>query len=109
MSAKVCSATLTAFEPGVFITRMPRRVQASTSMLSTPAPARPTTRRRGAEAISSAVTRVALRTMSASASARAERSSPEVGASTCQPERARSSMPRGEILSATTTRMALKL
>ena len=44
-----------------------RAVAASTSIVSTPAPARPITRRRGAESSSSAVTRVSLRTRSASA------------------------------------------
>ena len=45
ISASVCSATLGALPPGVFITRTPRRVAASRSILSTPTPARPTTRR----------------------------------------------------------------
>ena len=75
--AKTCSATLTLFAPGAFRTTMPRSLAASTSTLSTPAPARATTRRRGAPAISSAVTVVALRTMRASASVRAARSSVE--------------------------------
>src|SRR2546421_2449066 len=35
-----CSAALTVFAPGAFITAMPRRVAACTSMLSTPVPAR---------------------------------------------------------------------
>src|SRR5581483_1356823 len=65
---------------------------AGTSMLSTPVPARPTTRSRGAAASSAAVTFVALRTSSASASARsaARRSGarPE-RASTVQPGSAR--------------------
>ena len=43
---KLCSAADTEFPPGVFITTTPRRVAADTSILSTPAPARPTTRRR---------------------------------------------------------------
>src|SRR6266571_410452 len=34
-----CSAALTVFAPGAFITAMPRRVAACTSMLSTPVPA----------------------------------------------------------------------
>src|SRR5439155_1706526 len=34
----VCSAALTVFAPGAFITAMPRRVAACTSMLSTPVP-----------------------------------------------------------------------
>ena len=42
------SAAVTAFAAGVFKTKTPRSVAASTSMLSTPLPARPTTRKRGA-------------------------------------------------------------
>jgi hypothetical protein len=45
---------------------IPRRVAAATSTLSTPVPARPTTLRRSARAIRSAVTLVALRTTRAS-------------------------------------------
>ena len=40
--AIVCSAALRVLPPGVFITRMPLRVAAGTSMLSTPTPARAT-------------------------------------------------------------------
>ena len=54
---------------------MPRSLAAAMSTLSTPVPARATTRRPGAAAISSAVTVVALRTMSASASDRSAHSS----------------------------------
>src|ERR1035441_3599347 len=67
-SARVCSATLTALPPGVFITTTPFCVAASRSTLSTPVPARPITRRRSALASNCAVTLVALRTISASAS-----------------------------------------
>ena len=38
--AMVCSAVLTVLPPGVFMTTMPLRVAAATSMLSTPTPAR---------------------------------------------------------------------
>ena len=38
--AIVCSAVEIVFPPGVFITTMPRRLAAATSMLSTPTPAR---------------------------------------------------------------------
>ena len=65
---RVCSAALMVLPPGVFITTTPRAVAASTSTLSTPTPARPTTLSRGAAAKRSAVTRLALRTMRASAS-----------------------------------------
>ena len=64
--AMACSAVVTLLPPGVFITTMPRVVAASTSMLSTPMPARPMTRSRSARAMTSAVTFVALRTTSAS-------------------------------------------
>ena len=43
ISEKACSAVEMVFPPGVFITMMPRLVAASTSTLSTPTPARPTT------------------------------------------------------------------
>ena len=39
IKAMVCSAVETVFPPGVFITTIPRRVAAATSMLSTPTPA----------------------------------------------------------------------
>ena len=55
------------------MTTMPRALAAGTSTLSTPVPARAITRSRGAAAISAAVTFVALRTTSASASARSAR------------------------------------
>ena len=70
MSASASSATLMLFAPGAFMTTMPRSVAAGTSTLSTPVPARATTLKRGAAAMSAAVTLVALRTTSASASAR---------------------------------------
>src|SRR2546422_98381 len=66
-----CSAALTVFAPGAFITAMPRRVAAWTSIVSTPVPARATTWRRGARANRSAVTWVSLRTTSACAPATA--------------------------------------
>ena len=64
------SATLMLLAPGAFMTTMPRPLAAAMSTLSTPVPARAITRKRGAAAMSSAVTLVALRTMSPSASAR---------------------------------------
>ena len=48
MRPRVSSATATALAPGVFMTTMPRWVAAAVSMLSTPTPARPMTRRLGA-------------------------------------------------------------
>ena len=64
--AIVCSAVVIVFPAAAFITTIPRLVAAATSMLSTPVPARPTTRSRPARSIRSAVTLVLLRTMSAS-------------------------------------------
>ena len=66
ISAIACSAADRAFDCGALQTRMPRAVAASTSTLSTPVPARPITRSRVPAAISSASTRVAERTTSAS-------------------------------------------
>ncbi len=62
----VCSAAETTFDSGAFATTMPLRVAASTSTLSTPTPARPITFSLVALAITSAVTFVAERTISAS-------------------------------------------
>src|SRR5215470_3416318 len=64
-SESACSAVVTLLPPGVFITTTPRLVAASTSMLSTPMPARPITRRVSARASTSAVTLVRLLTISA--------------------------------------------
>ena len=65
-SPRVCSATAVVFPPGVFMTITPRSVAASTSIESTPAPARPMTSRRRPASITARVTLVALRTMSPS-------------------------------------------
>src|SRR5712691_6328434 len=65
-SAIVCSAAATMFPRGALTTRMPLRVAAGTSMLSTPTPARPTTRRRRPASRTGAVTFVSLRTTRAS-------------------------------------------
>ncbi len=64
--ASASSATVTDEPPGVFITTTPRRVAASRSTLSTPTPARPTTRSRVAFSSTAAVILVALRTAMAS-------------------------------------------
>ena len=63
---KAVRAADRAFDCGALQTRMPRAVAASTSTLSTPVPARPITRSCVPAAISSASTRVAERTTSAS-------------------------------------------
>src|SRR5206468_6742285 len=67
-SAMVCSAAATMLPRGALTTTMPLRVAAETSMLSTPTPARPTTRSRRPASMTGAVTRVSLRTTSASKS-----------------------------------------
>ncbi len=64
--AMACSVAAMVLPVGAFNTSTPRWVAASMSMLSTPTPARPTTRRRGAASSTSAVTFVSLRTTSAS-------------------------------------------
>src|SRR5438067_9482480 len=64
--AMVCSAAATMFPRGALTTRIPRRVAAETSMLSSPTPARPTTRSLLPASMMGAVTRVSLRTTRAS-------------------------------------------
>jgi hypothetical protein len=64
----VSSAVEIVFPLGVFITTIPRPVAASTSTLSTPTPARPTTRSCGAASITFRVTFVSLRTTIAATS-----------------------------------------
>jgi hypothetical protein len=59
---KVNSAVAMVLPEGVFITITPRSVAASTSTLSTPTPARPTTLSKGAAANTSAVIFVSERT-----------------------------------------------
>jgi hypothetical protein len=58
-----CSAVVTALPVGVFMTTMPRLLAAGMSTLSTPMPARPTTRRLSAAAMTFGVTVVAERMM----------------------------------------------
>ena len=70
-SPTACSAALTVFELGAFTTMTPALVAASTSTLSSPTPARATTRRFGACASASASILVALRTITASTPASA--------------------------------------
>ena len=59
--ATACSAVVIELPKGVFMTITPRREAAGTSTLSTPMPARPITRRRGAASSSFSVTLVAER------------------------------------------------
>ena len=66
---KVNSAVVTVLPAGVFITTTPRWVAAETSTLSTPTPARPTTRSFGAASSTARVTFVSERTTRASTSA----------------------------------------
>ena len=70
--AMVCSAADTMFDSGAFATITPRRVADSTSTLSRPTPARPTTMRESAAAINASSTWVADRTMRAWAPLMAE-------------------------------------
>ena len=67
----VCSAVEIVFPPGVFITTIPRRVAAATSMLSTPTPARTIALSRDWPSRTSAVScvpdRIAMPSASASA------------------------------------------
>jgi len=69
--AIVCSAVDTVFPPGVFMTTMPWRVAAPTSMLSTPTPARTIALSRGWSSRTSAVNWVPERMAIPSASRRA--------------------------------------
>jgi NAD(P)-dependent dehydrogenase (short-subunit alcohol dehydrogenase family) len=71
-SAMVCSAADTMFDSGALATMTPRRVADSTSTLSNPTPARPTTMSESAAARSASSTCVAERTMSACAPLMAE-------------------------------------
>ena len=64
----VCSAAETTLPCGALTTTTPRREHASTSMLSTPTPARPMMRSRGARSSSAVVTAVDDRVTSASQS-----------------------------------------
>ena len=61
ISATVCSAAATVLASGALATMIPRLEAAATSTLSTPTPARPTTRRLSARSITSASSFVALR------------------------------------------------
>ena len=100
------SATLTLLAPGAFMTTMPRALAAATSTLSTPVPARAIARRRGAASMNAAVTFVALRTTSASASreigSERIRGVRPVRASTVQPSARSSSSAEAGRSSATT-------
>ena len=71
----VCSAVLKVLASGVFITTIPLRVAAATSMLSTPTPPRTITLSLPGFSIRSAVMRVPLRTTTPSARRRAALSS----------------------------------
>ena len=102
-----CSAVEMVFPPGAFNTTTPRRVATSTSTLSTPTPARPTTRSLAPAFKISAVTLVWLRTTSAlnaGINSTSSRSFKPVLTVTCSAfSRASSSTPRGEMESAIRT------
>ncbi len=112
-SASVSSAADTVLPAGAFSTATPRSVAASRSMLSTPTPARPTTRSRGARASISPVTLVALRTISPSASASASPKAGSAGSSTCAISKRASprsgASPAADTLSVTSTRWSATL
>ena len=111
MRPRVSSATATALAPGVFMTTMPWRVAASVSMLSTPTPARPTTRSLGAWSRRAASTWTAERTTRASASASSALRSLILSAvTTCQPGSCwRTARVEGETFSARTIFMGCGL
>src|SRR6478672_1970827 len=102
-----CSAVEIVFPPGAFSTTTPRRVAVSTSTLSTPTPARPTTRNFLAAFKIFAVTFVWLRMMSAAksgmASANCVSFNPVCTLASRAPPRVSSSIPRCEIASAIKT------
>src|SRR5437773_6349915 len=106
-SENACSAVETVFPPGALRTTTPRWVAASTSTLSTPTPARPTTRRRVPAFKTSAVTFVWLRTTSALNSRMISSNSvslkPVLIATSSASSRESSSIPRWEIESAIRT------
>src|SRR4051794_23072379 len=83
-SATACSAALTMFDVGALTTMTPRSVAAATSTVSSPMPARATTLRFGAAVRASASIWVALRIMTAAASARAGSSAARSAPSTCR-------------------------
>ena len=81
--AMVCSAVETVLPPGVFMTTIPCRVAAGTSMLSTPTPARTITLSRAWSRRTSAVSCVPERITIPSASASAERSAADRDRASC--------------------------
>src|SRR4029450_903839 len=109
MSATACSAAETMFDCGAFTTMTPRLVAASTSTLSRPIPALAMTFRFSAASITSAVTLVCDRTMSASygpiSSARSPRASS--GRTSTWKSFRKSPRPRSDSGSVTRTRMRL--
>jgi len=105
---KVSSAVVTVLPAGVFITTTPRWVAAATSTLSTPTPARPTTRSFGAASRTVLVILVSERTTMASTSPSNGRSSASESrldrTVTLNSGRAwKKAMPRGEMGSQTRT------
>src|SRR5574342_413465 len=107
----VCSAADTTLPYGALATTTPWREQASTSILSTPTPARPRKRRRRAWPRNSVSTVVDERVMIASKPATFSKSSArgilDETCSTSNPRSARYAIPSCAIASMTRTRMAL--
>ena len=106
-SEKACSAVETVLPPGALSTTIPRRVAVSTSTLSTPTPARPTTRNLLAAFSTSPVTFVSLRTINPVKSGIISISFSGLSfvclETSSMPSRKSSSTPRGEMESATRT------
>ncbi len=106
-NAMVCSAAERMLDCGALTTMTPAEVAASTSTLSRPMPARPTTTRSVPAASTSAVTVVAERMIRACAPLTASSSSSglrPVWTSTSWPASRRRSSPESAIFSATSTR-----
>ena len=102
---KACSAVEIVLPSGVFITMTPRAVAVSTSTLSTPTPARPTTRSWPAASSTRRLTLVSERTTSAAQSGtssnRASSFSPVWKMTSKDGSARRASTPLGEMGSAT--------
>src|SRR5579872_609710 len=110
--AMACSAADRMFDCGAFTTMTPRRVAASTSTLSRPMPARPTTARSVPAARASAVTWVADRTMRARAPGSVWIKACGLSSSwtsTWCPASARRARPRSANFSVTSTRAIVRL
>src|SRR6266508_3930702 len=109
MRATLCSAAETMFDCGAFTTITPRRVAASTSTLSRPIPALAMTFRFSAASITSAVTLVCDRTMSASYGAISRARSPRASSGRTSTRKSLRSSPRPRSDSGSVTRTRMRL